>query len=189
MIGLTSAGSGTLIAIGLIAVFRLTPQRVVGTDVFHAAILLWAAGVAHWIGGNVDFGLAGNILVGSIPGVWLGSHWSVRVEPAVLRGTLAIVLIGAGLALLIKAGLDLPVAVIVPFPLAVIALLVVTIARDRRAKRDAAWPRRCVPRRHDHRAPPPVRCPRDGRDDTRGHRRPRSMPWCAKLEAAACTPR
>ena len=59
VIGLTSAGSGTLIAIVLIAVFRLTPQRVVGTDVFHAAVLLWAAGIAHWVGGNVDFGLAG----------------------------------------------------------------------------------------------------------------------------------
>ncbi len=44
VIGLTSAGSGTLIAIALIAIFRLTPQRVVGTDVFHAAVLLWAAG-------------------------------------------------------------------------------------------------------------------------------------------------
>ena len=62
VIGLTSAGSGTLIAIILIAVFRLTPQRVVGTDIFHAAVLLWAAGIAHWVGGNVDFGLAGNIL-------------------------------------------------------------------------------------------------------------------------------
>ena len=47
VIGLTSAGSGTLIAIILIAVFRLTPQRVVGTDIFHAAVLLWAAGAAH----------------------------------------------------------------------------------------------------------------------------------------------
>src|SRR5690606_27537883 len=67
VIGLTSAGSGTLIAIALIAIFRLTPQRVVGTDVFHAAVLLWAAGAAHWVGGNIDFGLAGNILLGSIP--------------------------------------------------------------------------------------------------------------------------
>jgi hypothetical protein len=54
------------------------------------------------------------------------------VDPAVLRTTLAVVLIGAGLALLIKAGLDLPLVVIAPFPLAVIALLVVTIVRDRR---------------------------------------------------------
>jgi uncharacterized protein len=107
----------------------------VGTDVFHAGILLWAAGLAHVIAGNVDFGLAGTILLGSVPGVWIGSHWSVRVDPAVLRTTLAVVLIGAGLALLIKAGLDLPLVVIAPFPLAVIALLVVTVLRDRRKRR------------------------------------------------------
>ena len=131
VLGVTSAGSGALIAVGLILLFRLSPQRVVGTDVFHAAILLWAAGLAHVIAGNVDFGLAGTILLGSVPGVWLGSHWSVRVEPAVLRTTLAVVLIGAGLALLIKAGLDIPVAVIVPFPAAVVALLVYTMLKSR----------------------------------------------------------
>ena len=134
VLGVTSAGSGALIAVGLILLFRLSPQRVVGTDVFHAAILLWAAGLAHVSAGNVDFGLVGNILIGSVPGVWVGSHWSVRVEPAVLRATLAIVLIGAGLALLIKAGLGIPLEVIIPFPVAVIALLVVTMARERRAR-------------------------------------------------------
>ena len=134
VLGVTSAGSGALIAVGLILLFRLAPRRVVGTDVFHAAILLWAAGLAHVTAGNVDFGLAGTILLGSVPGVWLGSHWSVRVEPAVLRTTLAVVLIGAGLALLIKAGLDIPIAVLVPFPLGVVALLVVTMLRARRAK-------------------------------------------------------
>jgi uncharacterized membrane protein YfcA len=132
VLGVTSAGSGALIAVGLILLFRLSPRRVVGTDVFHAAILLWAAGIAHIVAGNVDFALAGTILLGSVPGVWLGSHWSVRVEPAVLRTTLAVVLIGAGLALLIKAGLDIPVIVILPFPLAVIALLVVTMYRARK---------------------------------------------------------
>jgi uncharacterized protein len=136
VLGVTSAGSGALIAVGLILLFRLVPTRVVGTDVFHAAILLWAAGLAHIVAGNVDFGLAANILVGSVPGVWVGSHWSVRVEPAVLRTTLAVVLIGAGLALLIKAGLDLPLAIIVPFPVAVIALLVATIVREQRARAD-----------------------------------------------------
>ena len=134
VLGVTSAGSGALIAVGLILLFRLSPQRVVGTDVFHAAILLWAAGLAHVTAGNVDVGLAGTILLGSVPGVWLGSHWSVRVEPAVLRTTLAVVLIGAGLALLIKAGLDIPVGVIVPFPVAVIALLIVTMLRARKAR-------------------------------------------------------
>jgi len=134
VLGVTSAGSGALIAVGLILFFRLTPQRVVGTDVFHAAILLWAAGLAHVTAGNVDFGLVGTILLGSVPGVWLGSHWSVRVDPALLRTTLAVVLIGAGLALTIKAGADIPVAVIVPFPVAVIALLVVTMVRSRKER-------------------------------------------------------
>jgi hypothetical protein len=133
VLGVTSAGSGALIAVGLILLFRLAPQRVVGTDVFHAAILLWAAGLAHVTAGNVDFGLAGTILLGSVPGVWLGSHWSVRVQPGVLRTTLAVVLIGAGLALLIKAGLDIPLLILVPFPLGVVALLVVTMLRSRRA--------------------------------------------------------
>jgi uncharacterized membrane protein YfcA len=132
ILGVTSAGSGALIAVGLILLFRLVPTRVVGTDVFHAAIVLWAAAVAHIVSGNVDFGLAGNILIGSVPGVWIGSHWSVRVPVPVLRATLGFVLIGAGLALLIKAGADIPVAALVPFPLAVIALMVVVALRSRR---------------------------------------------------------
>jgi uncharacterized membrane protein YfcA len=104
VIGLTSAGSGTLIAIALIAIFRLTPQRVVGTDVFHAAVLLWAAGVAHWVGGNVDFALAGNILIGSVPGVLLGGMLAVRAPQAFLRRALAVVLIASGTTLVVKEG-------------------------------------------------------------------------------------
>jgi uncharacterized membrane protein YfcA len=102
VIGLTSAGSGTLIAISLIAIFRLTPQRVVGTDVFHAAVLLWAAGVAHWIGGNIDFLLAGTILVGSIPGVLIGTGWAVKAPQTFLRYALAVVLCASGTTLIAK---------------------------------------------------------------------------------------
>jgi uncharacterized membrane protein YfcA len=104
VIGLTSAGSGTLIAIALIAIFRLTPQRVVGTDVFHAAVLLWAAGIAHWAGGNVDFLLAGTILVGSVPGVIVGTNLSVKAPQKLLRYALAIVLIASGVTLISKEG-------------------------------------------------------------------------------------
>jgi uncharacterized membrane protein YfcA len=104
VIGLTSAGSGTLIAIALIAIFRLTPQRVVGTDIFHAAVLLWAAGIAHWIGGNVDLTLAGNILLGSVPGVLLGGLLAVRAPQGFLRRALAIVLVASGVALVAKEG-------------------------------------------------------------------------------------
>ena len=101
---MTSAGSGTLIAIALIAVFRLTPQRVVGTDIFHAAVLLWAAGIAHWVGGNVDFGLAGNILLGSVPGVLVGSNLAVKAPQRFLRTALAVVLIASGTTLIVKEG-------------------------------------------------------------------------------------
>jgi uncharacterized protein len=104
VIGLTSAGSGTLIAIALIAIFRPTPQRVVGTDVFHAAVLLWAAGIAHWVGGNIDFALALTILFGSIPGVILGSDLSVKAPQKFLRYALATVLIASGVTLISKNG-------------------------------------------------------------------------------------
>jgi uncharacterized membrane protein YfcA len=112
VIGLTSAGSGTLIALVLIAGYRLTPQRVVGTDVFHAAILLWAAGLAHWVGGNVDLGLAANILVGSIPGVLVGSQLAVKVPTGLLRNALGLVLIASSITLITKE--HVPKAVLIP---------------------------------------------------------------------------
>jgi uncharacterized membrane protein YfcA len=102
VIGVTSAGSGTVIAILLIAVYRLAPKKVVGTDVFHAAILLWAAGIAHWIGGNVDFVLAANILLGSIPGVVIGAALSDKAPQGFIRTALGIVLIGSGIVTIQK---------------------------------------------------------------------------------------
>ena len=137
VLGVTSAGSGALIAVGLILLFRLVPSRVVGTDIFHAAILLWAAAAAHLVAGNVDFSLAGNILIGSLPGVWIGSNLTLRVGAAVLRTTLALVLIGAGLALLTKAGAGIPGLVIAAFPAAIAILVTTVLVRDRRNGRAA----------------------------------------------------
>jgi uncharacterized membrane protein YfcA len=102
VIGITSAGSGTVIAILLIAIFRLVPKKVVGTDVFHAAILLWAAGIAHWVGGNVDFTLAANILIGSVPGVIVGAALSDRAPQGFIRTALGLVLIGSGIVTIQK---------------------------------------------------------------------------------------
>jgi uncharacterized membrane protein YfcA len=124
VIGLTSAGSGTLIAIVLIAVFRLTPQRVVGTDVFHAAVLLWAAGAAHWVGGNVDLGLAANILVGSIPGVLLGSQLAIKVPTGFLRNALGLVLIGSSITLITKE--HVPPGILIP-SMSVAALVILAL--------------------------------------------------------------
>jgi uncharacterized protein len=102
VIGVTSAGSGTVIAILLIAVYRLAPKKVVGTDVFHAAILLWAAGIAHWVGGNVDFTLAANILIGSVPGVVIGAALSDRAPQGFIRTALGVVLVGSGIVTIQK---------------------------------------------------------------------------------------
>jgi uncharacterized protein len=116
VLGITSAGSGTLIGIGLILGFRLSPHRVVGTDVAHAAVLLWVAAIAHMISGNVDYGLAGTILIGSLPGVWIGTNFATRLPKNALRAALGVVLLTSGLALLSKAGLELPAFVLVLVP-------------------------------------------------------------------------
>jgi uncharacterized membrane protein YfcA len=125
VLGITSAGSGTLIGIGLILGFRLSPHRVVGTDVAHAAVLLWVAAAAHLVSGNIDFGLAGTILIGSLPGVWLGTSLAARVPRNALRAALGVVLLASALALLSKAGLELPpfVLVVVPVVLAVVCFV------------------------------------------------------------------
>jgi uncharacterized membrane protein YfcA len=91
----------------------------VGTDVVHAALLLWVAGLAHVISGNVDFGLMGNILIGSIPGVWIGTHFIDRVPAHALRVTLGAVLLGSALAVVDKAGIHLPVGAIMGAPVAI----------------------------------------------------------------------
>ena len=118
VLGLTSVGSGALIGLVLILLYKLKPRRVVGTDVFHAAVLLWTAGIAHGISGNVDFGLMGTILLGSLPGVWIGTALVPYVPVVGLRYTLGIVLAAASLGVLTKAGVDIHPGVIVGVPAA-----------------------------------------------------------------------
>jgi uncharacterized membrane protein YfcA len=138
VLGITSAGSGTLISIGLIVGFRLTPRRVVGTDVVHAALLLWVAALAHLVSGNIDFGLMGTILIGSIPGVWVGTALAVRLPERGLRPALGIVLLDSGLALIVKAGVDLSPAVLVVVPLALAALAWFVLRRRSQEAPDTA---------------------------------------------------
>jgi uncharacterized protein len=141
LLGLTSVGSGALIGPALILLFRLTPRRVVGTDVFHAAILLWAAALAHLAGGNIDFALMGTILLGSVPGVWIGTALVDRVPVAFLRPALGCVLLGSALGVLTKAGLDLPAWTIVAVPAAVGAAAWLVHRLQFRKAPVAAWAR------------------------------------------------
>jgi uncharacterized protein len=71
------------------------------------------------VSGNVDYGLVGNILIGSIPGVWIGAHFVDRVPDQALRVTLSAVLLGSALAMVNNAGGKMPVPVIFGAPLAV----------------------------------------------------------------------
>jgi uncharacterized protein len=138
VIGVTSAGSGTVIAILLIAVYRLAPKKVVGTDVFHAAVLLWAAGLAHWIGGNVDFVLAANILIGSVPGVVLGAALSGKAPQGFIRAALGVVLIGSGIVTIQKGDPHVwPIAAFVA-AIGLGAILAAPRILHRRRQREAA---------------------------------------------------
>ncbi|MGH3133559.1 MAG: sulfite exporter TauE/SafE family protein, partial [Gaiellaceae bacterium] len=100
IVGLTSVGSGVFFGLTLLVIFPLRAHKVVGTDIFHAAALLYVAGVGHWLAGNVDFGILGWLLLGSIPGVLAGGRLTLSIPEQVLRFALAGVLGLAGLKLL-----------------------------------------------------------------------------------------
>jgi hypothetical protein len=81
----------------MLFLFPLTAYKIVGTDMFHAAMLLWVAGLASLIHGSVDTHAMAWLLVGSIPGVLIGSHMGIRVPERGLRVAFGIVLVLSGL--------------------------------------------------------------------------------------------
>jgi uncharacterized membrane protein YfcA len=100
VVGLTSVGSGTLFGLAMLLTFPLAAKSIVGTDIFHAAALLWVAGFGHLVAGNVELGAIAWLLVGSIPGVLIGSQVSVGLPERALRFALAAALGLSGLKLL-----------------------------------------------------------------------------------------
>jgi uncharacterized protein len=100
IVGLTSVGSGVFFGLTLLVLFPLRAHKVVGTDIFHAAVLLYVAGAAHWAAGNIDFGILFWLLLGSIPGVLLGGRLTVSIPEQRLRLLLAGILGLAGIKLL-----------------------------------------------------------------------------------------
>jgi uncharacterized protein len=97
IVGLTSVGSGTFFGLVMLLVYPLTAQKIVGTDMTHAAMLLWVAGASHLLHGNVDLHAMAWLLVGSIPGVLIGSNLSIRVPERSLRLGFAVVLFLSGI--------------------------------------------------------------------------------------------
>jgi len=100
VVGLTSVGSGTFFGLVMVLVYPLTMSKIVGTDIFHAAALLWVAGIGHLVSGNVDLHATAWMLTGSIPGVLISSRFTVRMPDVVLRFALGTILVLSGLKLL-----------------------------------------------------------------------------------------
>jgi hypothetical protein len=100
LVGLTSIGSGSLIIALLVLVVSLDPTQLVGTDVAHAALLVTTAAVAHLFLGGADFGIAGWLLTGSIPGVLIGSRLAVYAPRTLLQSILVVLLFSTSVRLL-----------------------------------------------------------------------------------------
>jgi uncharacterized membrane protein YfcA len=110
VVGLTSVGSGTFFGLVMVLVFPLTLPKIVGTDIFHAAALLWVAGFGHLVAGNVDLRTMAWLLTGSIPGVLISSQFTLKVPERALRLGLASVLMLSGIKLIDFAGADYVIA-------------------------------------------------------------------------------
>ena len=110
IVGLTSVGSGTLFGLVMVLVFPLTLPKIVGTDIFHAAALLWVAGFGHLAAGNVDLRTMGWLLTGSIPGILLTSQFTLKLPDRTLRLGLASVLMLSGIKLIDFSGADWVIA-------------------------------------------------------------------------------
>lgn len=97
LVTVSSVGAG---ALGVAVLFYLYPRlptiRIIGSDVAHAVPLTLVAGLGHWLLGSVNWTLLGSLLLGSLPGIWLGSHASARVPDRILRPILAFMLVLIG---------------------------------------------------------------------------------------------
>jgi len=100
LVGMTSVGSGSIIMMLLLLFYSYPPKVMVGTDIVHAVILTGVTTLLHFRLGNVDFGLVGYLLIGSIPGALLGSYLSTRVPVLWLRRILCAVLLTTGARML-----------------------------------------------------------------------------------------
>ena len=160
LVGMTGIGGGSLMTPMLILVFGVTPVTAIGTDLAYAAVTKTVGGYKHLTQKTVNITLSSWMAIGSVPAAVCGVYvlglledWAGRdfediviaalacalllTGAATVRTTLAVVLLGAGLALLIKAGLGIPIEVLGPFPLGVVVLLVVTMLRSRKARAEA----------------------------------------------------
>ncbi len=98
LVTLSSVGAGALGTVALLFLYpRMTTLKIVGTDLAHAIPLTAVAGIGHLSLGNVNVVLLGSLLIGSLPGIWLGSHLGAKIPERYLRPVLASILMLIGL--------------------------------------------------------------------------------------------
>ena len=102
LVGMTSIGGGTVIMALLLIFFSIPLNLMVGIDVVHGALLTVVTSMNYIFAGQIDWHLVGLLLIGSLPGAWLGALAINRIDVRIVRGVLALVVIGAGIDLLIK---------------------------------------------------------------------------------------
>jgi uncharacterized membrane protein YfcA len=102
-VALTSVGAGALGTVALLFLYplRLTADRLVATDIAHALPLTLVAGLGHAALGHVDWIILGSLLLGSIPGVLIGTRFAIRFPEAVVRSLIAVMLLASGMRMLI----------------------------------------------------------------------------------------
>ncbi|MEP7368272.1 MAG: sulfite exporter TauE/SafE family protein, partial [Dermatophilaceae bacterium] len=101
VVGMTSVGSGSLIIIALMALYpRLKASSLVGTDLVQAVPLVASAALGHILFGDFKLALTLSLILGAVPGVWLGAQLSARAPGGVVRRALAFVLLASALKLL-----------------------------------------------------------------------------------------
>jgi len=101
LVGLTSVGSGTLIIVALTFLFpRLATKELVGTDIAHAVMLHMAGAILYFHAGTINWSIVGLLLLGSLPGVFIGSKLSKFIPDRVMRPVLATVLAISGYKLI-----------------------------------------------------------------------------------------
>lgn len=97
LVTLTSVGAGALGVTALLILYPKSPvTKIVGSDVAHAVPLTLVAGLGHASMGTVNYSLLGMLLIGSIPGIWIGSHMTHRISEQWVRNVLALILVYVG---------------------------------------------------------------------------------------------
>jgi uncharacterized membrane protein YfcA len=102
LVSISSVGAGAIGAMGLVLLYSQMPMaRIVGSDIAHAVPLTFVAGVGHWWLGSTDWRLLASLLVGSLPGILIGSYFCSRVPDGVLRMILAATLTAVAIRLML----------------------------------------------------------------------------------------